>query len=125
MRNAVWLPGPGMNSALRTAENHARVSGEDAVASPNHTTGHQLVREQAEFGGGFRRWFAGDIKHAGDADAAVGDRDGEVADFIDQAGVEHGAVEFTAALKHQFSKFERVGELVEGNFQIDFLRAAE
>ena len=114
-----------MNSAPRSAENLTRVSGEDAVAGPEDAAGHQLVREQTEFGGGFGGRFAGDVEHARHADATVGDGDGEVADFIDKAGVEHGAVEFTAALKHQFSKLERVGEFVEGNFQIDFLRAAE
>ena len=98
---------------------------EDSVAGPNHPSGHEFVREQAKFCGGFGLRFAGNIKHAGNAEAAVGDGDGQVADFIDEAGAEHGAVECAAALKHESAEVEGMSEFVEGNFQIDFFFAAK
>lgn len=104
---------------------HSSLFFHDSISRPNDTARHQLVRKQAEFGGGFGGRVAGDIEHGGDASAAVGDGDGQVADFIDEAGAEHGAVEFAATLKHELLEFEGLGEFAEDDFQIDFFLAAE
>ena len=103
----------------------ASVFSEDAVAYPRHAAGQLFAPKDAKGGSRFGRRVTGNIEKAGDANTAVGDRHGDMADLIDEPGVEHGAVEFSSALEHQLAQMKSVAELAKGNVQIDLLLAAE
>src|ERR1019366_7577949 len=102
----------------------ASVFCEDAVAYPRHTAGQLFARQDAKGGSRFGRPVTGNIEKAGDANSAVGDRHGDMADLIDEPGVEHGAVKLPSALEHQLAQMKSVAELAKGNVQIDLLLAA-
>jgi len=97
----------------------------DAVTQPCHAAWQLFSRQQAERGGGFGRRVAGNIENARDANHPVDNRHNDVADFINQPGMEHGAVELSATLEHQLAQMKTVAELAQGNVQVDFLLAAE
>jgi len=73
----------------------------------------------------FRGRVAGNIKKTGNPHAAIGYRHREVADLVHQPRRQHGAIEFTAALKHQFSQLKSLPELLKSSVQVDFLPATE
>src|SRR4051812_10473273 len=74
---------------------------DDTIPAPRHAAGHRFTRHQLQRGGRFLRRRPWDVEDAGDAHAAIRDGHGEMADLIDEAGVEHRAVEFPAALEHE------------------------
>lgn len=76
----------------------ASVFYEDAVAYPRHVVGQLFQRQDAKGGSRFVRRVTRNVEKAGDARATVGDQHNDVSARIDEPGVEHGAVEPSAAL---------------------------
>src|ERR1035437_8879751 len=103
----------------------ANVFSEHAVAYPRHAAGQLSARQDTKGGSRFGRQVAGNIEKAGNANTAVRNRYGDVANFIDEPGVEHGAVEFPSALEHQLAQMKSVAELPKGHVQVDFLLGAD
>ena len=82
------------------------------------------MRLEFERCGGFGRRIAGDVEHAGDADSAVHDGYNNLTDFVDQTGMQHRSVKFSAAFKHQLFDSEYSPKLIQRHTQIDILFAA-
>src|SRR6185436_9665976 len=99
------------------------MSGDDPIAGPDGAAAEFTEGQQTKRRRGLRRWFAGNVEHARDLAAAIGDRDGDVADFVDESGLEHRTIERAAALKHELSQLERAVKFLQGDAQIDFLFA--
>jgi len=69
------------------------VLADHAIAQPSHAARQFLAREETEGRSSFRRRLAWNIEEAGNANTPIHDWNDDMADFIDEPGLEHGTIE--------------------------------